>query len=100
MVGQFYESKMPKSPDSDSLRRADNFAPVISSRGLLGLEIRHEIVSSRFTPLSVIFEHKESQKHRIRIACVVLIIFAPVISSRGLLGLEIRAEIVSSCFSQ
>ena len=91
---------MPKTPDSDSLRRADHFAPVISSRGLLGLEIRPEIVSSRFRPCSVIFKHKESQTtpdsdslHRADHS-------APVISSRGLLGLEIRAEIVSSCFSQ
>ena len=39
---------MPKTPDSESLYRADNFAPDFSSRGLLGLEIQAKIVSIRF----------------------------------------------------
>ena len=64
------EGKKPKTPDSDSLRRADHFAPVISSRGILGLEIRAKIVSSRFLFLSGSSRHNTCQKHRKRNPCV------------------------------
>ena len=37
-----------KTPDLDSSHRADHFAPVISFRGLLGLEIRGKVVLSCF----------------------------------------------------
>ena len=84
-----------KVPDLDSSRRADHFALVFSSWGLLGLEIQAEIVSNCFLQC---FGHfwpcyisKTPYSHSSHLADH----FASVISSRGPLGLEIQAKIVS-----
>ena len=66
---------MPKTPDSESLQCADHFAPVISARGLLGLHIWAKIVSSCFRSFSGSSGYVMCQKRRIRIPCIVLIIF-------------------------
>ena len=76
---------MPKTPDSESSHRADDSAPVISSRGLLGLEIQAQIVLRCFQAYvqACWFVHisktpaSESSHHADNLA--------PVISSRGLL---------------
>ena len=72
--GDFWHNTSSKTPDSESSHLANHFAPNISCRGILGLEIEAKIVSSRFLQISVISVWEKSQKHRIRIPCVVLII--------------------------
>ena len=71
--GDFWHNTSSKTPDSESSHLANHFAPNISCRGILGLEIEAKIVSSRFLQISVT-SGGESQKHRILIPCVVLII--------------------------
>ena len=82
-----------KTPESDSSHRTDHFAPVISSRDLLGLEIQARGLSSRFLSFSVTHAKTPDSDSSHRADH-----FAPVISSRGLLELEIQAKIVLHCF--
>ena len=88
---------MPKTPDSESSHRADDSAPVISSRGLLGLEIQAQIVS--VCVCRVVFSYSwlvnmsktpdSESSHRADH-------LAPVIGSRGILRLEIWAKLVQT----
>ena len=80
---------MSKTPDFDSSHLADHFAPVISSRDLLGLEIQARGLSNRFLSFSVISVHNTHAKTPDLDSSHRADHFAPVISSRGLLGLDI-----------
>ena len=50
---------MPNTPDSDSLYRADHFAPDFSPRGRLGLEMQTKIVSMFFLPFSGVLDVRQ-----------------------------------------
>ena len=100
IFGHFWPYKSSKTPDSESSHRADHFAPVISSRGRLGLEIRTKIGSSRFRPILGGFLAYNLPKPPDLECSHRADHFAPVITSRGLLGLEIQPNACSLVFLQ
>ena len=100
IFGHFWPYKSSKTPDSESSHRADHFAPVISSRGLLGLEIQAKIGSSRFRPILGGFLAYSLPKTPDLECSHRADHFAPVITSRGLVGLEIQANACSLVFLQ
>ena len=81
-----------KTLDLDSLKRADHFAPIFSSRGLLGLELQAKLVSSDFQLCSTNFEHTACQKHRIRNPCIVLIILHRISALGAFWGSRFRPK--------
>ena len=89
---------MPKVPDSDSLHRADHFALVFRSWGILGPEIQAKIVSNCFSQFFGHFWPRCISKTSDSESSHLADYFALVISSRGGLGLDIQAKIVSNCF--
>ena len=76
------------------MHRADHFAPAISSRDLLGLEIQARGLSRCFLSFSVLLVYNTHAKTPDSDSSHRADHVAPVISSRGLLGLEIQAKLV------
>ena len=91
---------MPKTPDSESLYRADNFAPDFSSWGLLELEIQAKIVSSRFRLFSSSSWLEVCQKRRIRNPRIVLMILHRLSAPEAFWGSRFRPKSIPVAFGK
>ena len=90
--GHVWHCISSKTPDSESLHRAHQFAPNIRSRGLLGLDILTKIVSNYFRQCSGISGREACQKHRIRNPRIVLMILHRLSAPEAFWGSRFRPK--------